>query len=101
MHEGNKTGVSMVGNKRAVLAVIGAIILGAIGSGLWEMIAKPGLSSLGRLFLTLVTFGSESARNNAYADAALDPTAIPSLVLLLQFSAIPFYALIFGAFPKQ
>lgn len=91
MPEENNKETSKVTKKNAVLAVIGAVIVGTVGSGLWEMLAKPGLSRLGGAFLSLVTMGSESARNQAYAEAALDPTSIPSLILLLHFYTLPFY----------
>ncbi len=50
MHEENETRISVVGRKRVALTVIGAIVFGAIGSGLWEMLAKPGLSTRKRKY---------------------------------------------------
>jgi hypothetical protein len=94
MQEDNATRAPLVGKKGAVFALLGAIAIGVIGSGLWDMLAKPGLGRLGRLFLTLVTLGSESARSQAYADAALDPTPLPSLILLLFLYALPFLVLL-------
>ena len=63
--------------KSVVWAILGAIILGAIGSGLWDMLAKPGLGTVGRLLLNIVTLGSKTIRDAAYSSAALNPTAMP------------------------
>lgn len=62
-------------------APIGTVILGAIGSGVWDVLAKPGLSSLGRLFLSILSFGSTRVRDYAYENAALDPYPMPAVLL--------------------
>src|SRR5205807_1241025 len=73
------------------------IILGAIGSGVWDSLAKPGLSRFGRIILNTVTLGSESARDSAYSSAALDPTPIAPLLIILILSFIPLVIAIFVA----
>ena len=88
-------------SKKAIGAALITILIGAIGSGVWDIVAKPGLSKLGRLVLTIITFGSESVKDSAYASAAMDPTPLSSLVVLsivttipLALTALTFYALI-------
>lgn len=63
--------------------ILGAIILGAIGSGVWNLLFEPGLNRGKRILLSIVTLGSSTARDQAYQSAALDPTPIPTLILLL------------------
>ena len=43
---------------------------------------KPGLSTFGRFCLDVVTLGSQTVKDYAYASAALDPTPVTSLYLL-------------------
>jgi hypothetical protein len=76
----------------ALLTALGAVMLGALGSGLWDILAKPGLSRLGRFFLGLITLGSERVRDAAYTSAALDPSPLPPLLLLIVVSIIPLIA---------
>ncbi|PYS27914.1 MAG: hypothetical protein DMF75_19615 [Acidobacteria bacterium] len=71
------------GKKRRIAwVVLGTVILGAVGSGLWDLLMKPGVSRFGRLFLGIITFGSKTLRDSAYSSAALDPTSLPALVIL-------------------
>lgn len=66
-----------------ITTVIGTLLLGAAGSGLWDILFKPGLGKIGRVILYLITFGSKTLKNYAYESAALDPTPLASLVLIL------------------
>lgn len=75
--------------QKAGLTLFGAILLGAVGSGTWELLAKPGLNSLGRFLLNTITFGSTAIKDSAYSGAALNPTAVPSLMLVIAFWCIP------------
>lgn len=58
------------------------LILGALGSGLWEIAVKPIFSLLMTLALNVVTLGLESLRNDMYADVARGFHEAPSLMLL-------------------
>jgi hypothetical protein len=80
--------------RKATLTVLGALVLGALGNGLWEILAKPGLTTAGRALLNVATFGSTRIRDSAYASAASDPTPLPALLVLLVVSLIPFYAVL-------
>lgn len=83
-------------------AIAGTIVLGAIGSGVWEMIAKPGLSSAGRFFLNIITFGSTTIKDWAYETASFDPYPLPALLVqacvvwlitaLISFKATVYFA---------
>lgn len=73
--------------KGLVVTVVSAIILGAIGSGIWEIMFKPGLSSLGAFFSNM----SVDFNNNIFASAALNPQPLPGLILILLFCTIPLF----------
>lgn len=76
--------------------VIGGIaltlILSVIGSGLWDLLFKPGITVVGRTLLAIATFGSETIRDLAYASAALDPTPLPALSVFLIASWFPLFS---------
>lgn len=75
--------------RRPALVVAGTVLLGIVGSGLWDVVAKPGLGWLGRATLNIITFGSEFVRDAAYVSAALDPTPLSSLVLMVLLVPLP------------
>jgi hypothetical protein len=77
--------------QKIIQSVVGTIVLGALGSGLWELFAKPGLSRLGRSILTTLTLGSERVRDLAYASAALDPYPLPALIIFYLLAFIPLH----------
>ena len=56
--------------RRWVLGGIGTIVLGAIGSGLWERALGPALNLFGRAILTVATLGSTAAKDQIYTTAA-------------------------------
>lgn len=65
-------------------AIIVAIVVGAIGSGLWEMI-KPMLSWASNASLTIVTLGIESLTDGIYLDIAkMNPEGISIFSLSIQ-----------------
>jgi hypothetical protein len=68
--------------RQAPITIVGVLILGIIGSTLYDLLVKPGLTSFGRFVLNVVTLGSTTLKNAAYSSAALDPTPISALVLL-------------------
>jgi hypothetical protein len=49
---------------------IGTLVLGAIGSALWDVGLKPMFSVFRNLILTLTSLGIDSVRNSAYVEAA-------------------------------
>jgi hypothetical protein len=68
--------------KRIVLGVLGTIVLGAIGSGLWELAGKPATLRLGQLLLTGATLGSTAIKDSIYVEAAKGPHEATSLLIL-------------------
>jgi hypothetical protein len=57
------------------------------------MLFKPGLTWFGRGVLTALTLGSTVVRDQAYKSAALDPTAIPALQMVLLLGQLPAMAI--------
>jgi len=56
-------------NKKMIFSTIGAIVLGVLSSGVWELV-KPLLGPSWSGLLTVATFGLDSLRDGIYADAA-------------------------------
>lgn len=79
-------------------ATLWVVILGMVGTALWEMFVRPGLSHGGRVFLTLFTLGSSTIRDYAYANAALDPFPLASVLLLLGVLTLPIYKIMTASF---
>src|SRR3989442_14883559 len=65
------------------LGIIGTILLGALGSGLWSVVFAPLGSTILKWLLSIVTLGIASARDALYVSAALGYRERPSLILLL------------------
>ena len=57
-------------SKNKALAVLGALVLGGLGSGIWDLVFRPGGMWLGHTVLSAVTFGSTSVRDAVYREAA-------------------------------
>lgn len=67
---------------RTIAAILGTVLAGAIGSGVWDVIAKPGITRAGRFLLTVLTLGSKTVRDTPYSSAALNPYSLPALQCL-------------------
>ena len=72
------------------VGILGTIVLGALGSGLWSVLFAPLGSFLVKFTLSLVTLGISSARDHVYASAASGYTERPSVMLLCFFGATVF-----------
>lgn len=75
-------GGSFMTTWRWILAILGTIVLGALGSGLWEVLVKPGLAWAGGAVLTISTLGLDSLRDQIYADVAIGSYERASLSIL-------------------
>ena len=69
----------------AVGGVLVALLLGAIGSGIWDLLFRPGLSRVAGV----VTGTWSRADNAVFSSAALDPRSLPDLITLALVAAIP------------
>ena len=81
-------------NAKAPSTLFGIIIIGIIVSLLYDLVVKPGLSQFGRIILNAITFGSTTIRDYAYSQAALDPTSVSALILLLFIMLTPLSMLV-------
>lgn len=63
----------MINNKylKVTLGIIATILLGAIGSGVWEYLLKPSFGTISELTLNIITFGIESFKNDLYSEIAI------------------------------
>ena len=81
------------------LGCLAAILLGAIGSGLWNVALGPVLSWTGNALLTAASFGVESVKNGVYREIAKGFHEQAGVTWLKIFSAflmaIPFVFLFF------
>jgi hypothetical protein len=68
---------------RVVLAFFGAILVGVISNAIWDVVAKPGLNNLSSAALRLIGLLSTTVADLPYSTAALNPYALPSLIILL------------------
>jgi hypothetical protein len=60
----------LAGWKKVVLGLIATIILGAVGSGLWDLAGKPATQWFGQAILTGATLGSSAIKDATYREAA-------------------------------
>jgi hypothetical protein len=75
---------------RLVVTAFSTVLLGAVGSGIWELVARPGLTTVSTAIIKMLSLVSKSFRDNLYESAALDPTPIPPLIFLM---LVPFSVL--------
>ncbi len=68
--------------KKRVLSVVGTILLGAIGSGLWNIAIDPFFSLIGRNIIYFGSFGFNIVRNLFYMDIAKGHHDQSSLLIL-------------------
>lgn len=77
-------------NAKTLQFVLVTVVLGAVGSGLWEWILKPFVMGLSEFGLNVATLGVHSFKNSLYKQVALGLHEVPSLRL---------YAAVFGSLP--
>ncbi|MCW5205993.1 hypothetical protein VU08_03550 [Desulfobulbus sp. F5] len=66
-----------------ILGILGTIVLGAIGSGLWSLLLEPISVWAGRTLFTIATLGLEALRTNVYVAVAKGLHEEASLAILL------------------
>ena len=57
------------------------MLVGAVGSGIWDVVAKPGVNWATTWCLRVITLGSVTVRDLPYASAAMNPYSLPSLLV--------------------
>jgi len=85
-----------VSRRKWLLSVVGAILVGAVGSGVWDLFMRRAVFAVLELFYLVATFGVSSFRDRAYSDAALGYREYSSLALL---ACVPVIALAIGGTP--
>lgn len=73
---------------KAPLTIAGVVLIGVVGSAIYDAIVKPGFNMVSKVFFDLITFGSQTVRDYAFSNAALDPTALPSMLIFLTMSGM-------------
>lgn len=66
-----------------ILSIVATIVLGAIGSGLYEIALKPISRKIASLLFTIITFNAKRSRDNIYKEAAKGHHEISNLIILL------------------
>ncbi len=61
--------ISEIVNRLSVWIVV-TIVLGALGSGLWELVVRPVYAFVSTIALNVITLGLDSLRNGLYEEAA-------------------------------
>jgi len=79
---------------RRLAWLAGAVLLGALGSGLWDLFLKDALFWLGTKSLAVATFGFQRIRDTAYIEAAKGHREIPSTVVLFCVITTPLAAVL-------
>ena len=72
---------------RIIMFTVATILLGAIGSGVWDLIFKPKIGYIGRFFTSM----SSNIDNSIFTTAALDPLPIPGIMIILTLVIIPLF----------
>lgn len=66
----NSENMQITGWKRWTLGAVGTIILGGLGSGLWDLVIKPSAARMAQVMLTAATLGSSVVKDGVYREAA-------------------------------
>jgi hypothetical protein len=75
------------------LGILGAIIVGALGSGLWESLLGPAIHAVSRWVLDIASLGLASYRNGVYRQIAADNQSAVGLETLLVINLIAAFAI--------
>ena len=78
---------------KLILSVIGTIIIGAIGSGFWELCLHDCFNWIGRCILSGITLGITSVRDSFYEEVAKGRTNSPVIYLVSLTFLLPSFFL--------
>lgn len=73
-----------------ILAIVGTVILGAIGSGLWTLLFDPISRWVGRALFAIATLGLNALRTDVYASVAKGLHEQASLLMVAYFLLLVF-----------
>lgn len=73
---------------KAVTALVGAILLGAIGSGLWDRVLGPFVDFLSRHSVVLISSMFHGYLDSVYADVSRNPADLLTLLPFVALSVI-------------
>ncbi len=79
------------------LGILGAIIVGALGSGVWELLLGPAIRTSTRWTLDFASLGLTSYKNRVYHEIAADNQSLVDVQTLFLVTII-MYALVIGVF---
>ena len=68
--------------------ILPAIILGAVGSGVWEYVFKPALTTASKLILDLATLGVDTFKDDLYREIAIGLHEKLSNALYFEFNLV-------------
>jgi hypothetical protein len=83
-----------------VLAIVGALILGALGNGVWESLLKPIILWFRDIVLTISTLGLQSLRDGMYYDIGKENYERASVFIMLMMTGLIF-GILFGVITKK
>jgi hypothetical protein len=72
-----------------VASIFVTILLGAVGSGLWDAILRPVLFKIGKALFTILSFGRKRASDKVYKEASLGHHERSSILVLMFIFAFP------------
>jgi len=86
--------------KKVVGTILGTLLLGALGSGLWEIALKPLAQWSGTTILTIATLGSTAIKDDNFREAAkgLHESSALQLFALVTMAFIGLVSGLFGYF---
>jgi hypothetical protein len=86
-----------------VLGLLGAILVGAIGSGVWQGLLGPALRGAGIALLNLVALGFKSYKDSVYQQVAVDSPSRGAMELYFLLNFIVLFALgfVMGALSRM
>ena len=87
-------------NKKNITYIAGALIIGALGSGLWSVAFQPFFSAVGRFILVTFSFGLEIAQVDIYREVATRSKSAP-VILVLNVISITVFWFLGTQFPRK
>ena len=71
-----------------IISIISTLVIGALGSGLWEVIFKPSFKKIGDVTFYILTLGIKKTRDKVYLDAAKNHSELGGIFVARHMSLI-------------